>query len=124
MIMLKAYIITLEDNLKGDKTKKTYNYSKFDYLNKKYYQITNTNQENNSEHIIFFVKYHTIISSTALIKSNQIKNISKCNTIYITLKKGNYYIDWEDSTFYDEIIKKRYENVAGINYQIINYTYK
>ena len=33
MIMLKKYIITLEENLKGDKTKKNYNfwYNKFEY---------------------------------------------------------------------------------------------
>lgn len=35
------------------------------------------------------------------------------------LKKGNYYIDLGHSTFYNGIIKKRYENIADISKEII-----
>ena len=76
--MLKKYIITLEENLKGDKTKKSYNYNKFDYLNLTKKIIL----------MILFILVNNIYIKYCFnkIKSNK-KKISKCISIYITLKK-------------------------------------
>lgn len=70
----------MEENLKGDKKQKTKHfwYAKFEYLNKKFYQVTNSKQKN------------------------------------------KYYLDWEHSRFYNEIVKKKYENTADINNEIKN----
>ena len=94
----------------GDKTKKTDNYwyNKFEYLNKKFYQMTNSKQAGKSEHIIYFCnKHHTKISSTEYTKSNNIKKIAKCNArVYYIKKRKEYYIDWDHSTFCNETVKK------------------
>ena len=66
-ILIKNDIITSDVDLKGDRTKKTNNYwySKFEYNNKKFYQITNHKQENSSDHIIYFcTKHNTTIKSS------------------------------------------------------------
>ena len=92
-------------------------------VNKKFYQVTNLKQKNKAKHIIYFCnKHYTTITSNSFTKSNNLNKISKCKArVYYIKNKGEYYLDWEHSRFYNEIVKKKYENTADINNEIINY---
>ena len=124
-ILIKNDIITSDVDLKGDRTKKTDNYwySKFEYNNKKFYQITNHNQENSSDHIIYFcTKHNTTIKSSQYTSNGNKKKIALCNArVYYYKNKKTYYIDWDHSNYCNEIIRKVYNNIADINDEVNNY---
>ena len=114
-----------EENLCGDKSKKSKNYwySKINVLGKPFYQMTRKDKAESYPYIIYYCNLHnTTVNSTLVDKNGKKIKIPKCNfRVYYEKNTESFYLETNHSIFCENRKKQNYQNLANINAEVSNY---